>query len=170
MKTCAQRQCDEALKGCNQYPAGDLCRDAVGFCNKPIKTTKAICTATFMGRVVKYDDKAGTCSLDESGAKAPWRATFDLGRTPVDLHLFITCSLLTEAGAQAVASTFLDLIKKSAGSDCPKTNRPVPAFDVLEYCYADRSVWDPAMKVVAAACAKAEPAGNDKPIFASHKY
>lgn len=164
-KACNQRQCDEALKGCNLYPAGESCRDALRFCNKPIKTNKSICTARFMAQLVKYDDKSGTCTLDESGAKPPWRATIDIGTGPVDLRLFMSCSPVTEAGAYAVSTAF-----RKDFSLCDKTQRKASTFDIAEICYVQRDKWEQAKTVVETACAKAEPGGNTKPIFFSNKY
>lgn len=168
--TCVKRQCEEAIKGCNQYKASDSCRQALLFCKDSVKTDKSICTATFMGRVVKYDAKAGTCSLDESGAKPPYRATFDLGLSPTSVRFFLSCSLVTQAGARAVSKAFLDSFGGQGGGACDVPPKKAPKFDELSYCRVGPKSWDKVKKVVEGACAKAQPAGVEKPVFKSNKF
>lgn len=157
-KQCAAGECTFYKGQCNMYPDSGICAKALVFCNAPVKTTKDNCVQLRMGQAVKYDDEAGTCAADPNAEADNHYVRIVVGKTGVDLNLYMTCAPVTAAGAASFASSITSKTRNCETADTSK-------YEIVWKCKEDKDKFKGYQDAARKACADAEYLGDAAPVF-----
>jgi hypothetical protein len=161
-KDCAAKECTFYKDQCRIYPGSEICAKAIVFCDEPIKTTKYNCDRLRMGQPVKYNDAAGTCEVDPDAEKDDHYLRFVIGKTSVDLQLYMSCAPVTAKGASSVAKAVLKLTNYCGWTD-------TSAYEIVYNCKEGKEKFAQFEDVARKACAIADHPGAAAPVFVANK-
>lgn len=161
-KDCAAKECTFYKDQCKTYPGSEICAKAIVFCDEPIKTTKTNCVRRRMGQPVKYNDAAGTCEVDPDAEKDDHYLRFVIGKTSVDLNLYMSCAPVTAKGASLVASKIM-----AETHNCGWTD--TSAYEIVYKCKEGKEKFAKLEDVARQACAVADHPGDKPPVFQANK-
>ncbi|KAJ5546313.1 hypothetical protein N7494_003898 [Penicillium frequentans] len=155
-KQCFADKCKYKTSECDKHPASGFCKDALEWCETPIKMDKSICTGLYMSEPVSYDETKGTCAPDSSPeANVSKHLRMKIER--VGLALYMECNPVTTDGAKYIVR---HVQTKSGLTSCWDVDYTQPA--PIMACDASDNLWPAIRGYAEEACKNAEhPVGME---------
>ncbi|KAJ5323470.1 hypothetical protein N7476_002070 [Penicillium atrosanguineum] len=138
-KQCFAEKCKYNTSECDKHQASGFCKDALEWCQTPIKMDKSICTGLYMSEPVSYDETKGTCAPDSS-PEANVSKHLRMKVERVGLALYMECDPVTTDGAKYIVR---HVQTKSGLNRCSDVDFTKPA--PIMVCDANDDRW-PAIK------------------------